>query len=487
MAGLSAGCYARMNGFDAQIFELHDKPGGLCTAWKRGDYVFDGCLQWLVGTSPRSGFHRMWLELGALDDRPVIDHEEFLRYEADDGRTLIFYTDVGRLRAHLEALCPLDTARIAELMHAIDHFRGVQPILDRPHGLKELLEQAGKLLDLSKAAPDFLRYVKTSVHDFAASFHDPIMSEALSSAFDLPDFPMLAFVATLAWHANRDAGYPVGGSLALARAIEHRYRALAGRVAYGARVQRVLVEHDRAVGVELADGTHYHADYVISAGDGRAAIFDLLDGRYLNHELRARYGTLPRFPSLVRVSLGVARDLSAEPNEWSVPLREPIVVDGRARSRIVIRHYGYDPSCAPRGKSVVSVSFPASYDAWLTLHQQPEHYAAEKHRIARAVIAALETRWPGFARAVEQIDVATPLTYERFTANWDGSMEGFLLTTHSMTLRMPDTLPGLERFRMIGQWTQPGGGLPTAAWSGRNVLRALCEEQGKPFETELAR
>jgi len=28
IAGLAAGCYARMNGFRARIFELHDRPGG---------------------------------------------------------------------------------------------------------------------------------------------------------------------------------------------------------------------------------------------------------------------------------------------------------------------------------------------------------------------------------------------------------------------------------------------------------------------------
>ena len=35
IAGLSAGCYARMNGYDAEIYEAHTQPGGLCTSWKR--------------------------------------------------------------------------------------------------------------------------------------------------------------------------------------------------------------------------------------------------------------------------------------------------------------------------------------------------------------------------------------------------------------------------------------------------------------------
>src|SRR3989304_2375133 len=42
IAGLSAGCYGQMNGYKTRIFELHDKPGGLCTAWKRKGYTFDG-------------------------------------------------------------------------------------------------------------------------------------------------------------------------------------------------------------------------------------------------------------------------------------------------------------------------------------------------------------------------------------------------------------------------------------------------------------
>jgi len=34
-AGLSAGCYAQMNGFRSTIYELHTLPGGLCTSGDR--------------------------------------------------------------------------------------------------------------------------------------------------------------------------------------------------------------------------------------------------------------------------------------------------------------------------------------------------------------------------------------------------------------------------------------------------------------------
>jgi len=41
IAGLSTGCYARMNGYKTDIYEMHRVPGGLCAAWKRKGYTFD--------------------------------------------------------------------------------------------------------------------------------------------------------------------------------------------------------------------------------------------------------------------------------------------------------------------------------------------------------------------------------------------------------------------------------------------------------------
>lgn len=52
IAGLCAGCYAQMNGYRSRIYEMHDLPGGLMTAWERKGYTIDYCIQWLVGANP---------------------------------------------------------------------------------------------------------------------------------------------------------------------------------------------------------------------------------------------------------------------------------------------------------------------------------------------------------------------------------------------------------------------------------------------------
>ena len=82
-AGLSAGIYARMNGYKTQIFEMHDKPGGLCTSWKRKGYTIDGCIHWLVGSAPETVMHDYWEETGLVPESELIymdDYQYFLYF-----------------------------------------------------------------------------------------------------------------------------------------------------------------------------------------------------------------------------------------------------------------------------------------------------------------------------------------------------------------------------------------------------------------------
>jgi phytoene dehydrogenase-like protein len=497
IAGLSAGCYAQMNGYHTQIFELHDKPGGLCTSWKRKGYIIDGCIHWLVGSRPGSSFNRIWQELGVVQGREMVDHEVFMRVEGTADKALTIYTDLKRLEQHMKTLAPADEEVIEEFCNAARRFARFGEVLGDsapPSGLLGGIRRAARMLPFIR---DLRKYSKISVQDFAARFSDPFLGEALPVFFDLPDFPMVAMLMTLGWMHNRDAGYPIGGSLAFARSLERRYIDLGGEVHYRSRVESILVEphqgrgrqSDRAVGVRLVDGTECRADLVISAADGHATIFDMLGGKYTSHRIRRCYAELPIFPPIVQVSLGIALDLSSEPTMVSYALPEPILVGGELRRRMEVRHFCYDPTVAPPGKSVIIVLFGSQYDYWKELHKHPDRYQREKDQATDAVIAQLERRYPGLSERIDVVDVATPMTTERYTANWQGSMEGWRITTQTVGMAMgrgmSKTLPGLKGFYMIGQWVEPGGGIPTAAMSGRKAIRMICREQRRPFMTLL--
>jgi phytoene dehydrogenase-like protein len=337
------------------------------------------------------------------------------------------------------------------------------------------------------------KYGGVSIQDYATRFKDPFLRKVFSLVLeDIPGFPMANVLVMMADLHKKNNGWPIGGSLAFARAIEKRYRDLGGEVQYRSRVEKVLVEADpagradQAVGVRLSDGTEHRADLVISAADGRTAIFDMLDGKYVDDKIRHYYDEWPIFEPYIQISLGVARDFSQEPHSLMLELTEPLQVGDQTRRWLPIRHYCYDTSMARAGKSVVTVSFIfVSYAYWKKLYEDRERYKAEKQALADAVIDRLEMRFPGIKEQIEVVDVATPVTYERYTGNWQGSYMGWGATTETRLKMMSRTLPGLGNFYMAGQWVYVGGGVSGAVASGRYAVQVMCKKDKRPFVTTV--
>jgi phytoene dehydrogenase-like protein len=316
---------------------------------------------------------------------------------------------------------------------------------------------------------------------------NPFLREAfMTAAGDVAAFPMLGLLSPMAWVQAKTAGYPLGGSFEFARTIEQRYLGLGGKVDYNARVERILVENDRAVGIRLADGVEHFGDRIVSAADGHSTIFDMLQGKYVNDTVSGYYKDLPLFPPMLFVSFGVARTFDQPPSSVGgilLKLDEPLTIAGKERTALNLYIYNHDPRLAPKGKTVVKFILMTDYHYWETLYQDREAYKAEKERIADIVAGVLEKRFPGISRQVEMRDVATPMTWVRYTANWKASYEGWMMSMDTFGMRMSKTLPGLDNFYMVGQWVEPGGGLPPAAYSGRNLTQVLCKKDGKRFVT----
>jgi phytoene dehydrogenase-like protein len=474
VAGLVAGCYARMNGYRTTILEMYKKPGGLCTSWGRKPYRVDACIHWLCGSHPKSRMRAMWDEVGALAGRTIVDHEVFTQVEAG-GKRLTVYTDLDRYETHLLELSPSDAPLVREYIGACRRLAFLDMIPEGTGFWRRITGIPAAILTL-------LRYLRMPQERFAARFKDPFLREWFLNGFKgLPDCPMLALVYTHALLHNRNAGYPVGGSLEFARAIEKRFLDLGGEMRYNARVVKVLVEDRRAVGVRLEDGSERRFDRVVSAADGHTTLFGMLGEEWVDPFFRRMYAEWEPFPPLMYLSFGVARDLHAEPQSIEMEC-DPFTVAGREVRGFHLRHFCFDPTLAPEGRSLVIVMFQTAFEPWDALKaRDPEGYKAEKEKVAAEVLSRLEKRFPGITAQVEMKDVASPTTFVRYTGNWRGSFEGWLPKTSNLTVRVPATLKRLRGFYMIGQWVRPGGGLPSGLMSGREIVRRFCREDGLRF------
>jgi phytoene dehydrogenase-like protein len=476
IAGLCAGVYLRRSGFDVEILEKHKVSGGLATAWKREGYTFENCVHWLVGSRSGGDLNAMWREVFDIDKLSFHEDEAFQRVEAD-GKTLIIYKDVDRLERELLEKAPEDAAAVRDMTATIRKFSKMR--MPGPEGGLSLVRAAWSMIPMMAA---YKRVKKLTMADYGARFRAPLLRRFFTSG--LNDLSAMAVLMSLAWMNNKNAAYPIGGSLALIGLIEENYRALGGRIRFKAVVKSITVENGRAAGVVLEDGEKIVADAVVSAADGYATIFKMLEGKFVGPKLRAVYDSYTLFPSYVQVSLGVADPFAGEPGYVDLALTTPLEIDPSTKTGdLSLRIFNFDPTFAPLGKTAV-VAFLGTYDFayWENLRaSDKDRYAAEKKRLADAVIAVLEARFPAARGKVETVDVATPATVIRYTGNWKGSMEGWLVTPKSGIRSLPATLPGLKNFQMAGQWVSPGGGLPSGLMGGRTAAKKICRELGVRF------
>jgi len=394
--------------------------------------------------------------------REILYPADLTQIETSDGKILTVHTDLDRLEAHLLDLSPRDGRVIRRYIHALRTFTR----FDLFDAMVGSWRDRARLL---RHAPTVMRWGRLTMRTFAERFRDPFLRQAMATIqYDWPDTPVFLHLNILAGSAVRRYGFPTGGSLCFSQAIADRYLALGGEIHYRTKVEAILVEKGRAIGVRLNDGTEHRADAVISNATRHATVQGILGGRFLNERLRQTFAR-PQDEMLmgIHVSLGLARELSGEPHAMVLWLLEPIQVADRVRDRLDLELFGFDPSLAPPGKGVLKVLLDTTWRHWAELGRDRGRYRAEKERLVETILRLLEPRFPGITGQVEVWDVATPLTRERYTGR--GPRFASSPQWGAMMFARPMTVPGLQGLQIVGD----GAGIPGCAAMGRNSVRAV--------------
>jgi len=480
IAGLSAGIYSAMNGFETEIIEMHDVAGGQCTAWNRKGYRFDYCLHWLVGTS-KGAFHEIWKETNVLNnDTEIIDHDIHSRILDDEGNKFIIYSNINRWEKYLMELAPEDKSAIRRMCIDMRKSALLEPFTLAP--------ELRSPLDYIKIVPQMLpvfnvirKFGRMTCKEYfeKLNFKSKRIKSVFFSLYGNRNYSALAFIFMLGWFNQKNAGYIKGGSYPLAQRMVEKFDKLAGKLSYKKRVEKILVEKDVVKGVSLSDGTMVAADFVISAADGYSTIFKMLDAKYISKEIDFAYKNWELFTPIVQVSFGIKK---------AVPSESPIIINiskgmaiGNTKldNGYSIMNYAYDSTMAPEGKTAIVLRYDSPWKLWEKLEEK--EYKAEKLQIQKDATACLEKEYPGISEFIEVIDVATPKTDVRFTGVKDGAYEGFMPSKENMMKSLKMQLPRLQNFYMAGQWLFPGGGLPPSAQTGKWVVQLICKKEKKIF------
>ena len=482
ISGLTTGIYLLDNGYDVHIYEKHSIPGGSCTGWVRDGIYIDGCAHWIMGTNPKSCLRPIWDHIGAFDGVDIFETDELTTFDID-GKPFAFHANLKDLEKEMLALSPQDKWMIWCFIRTVEAYTHVSIPLEKPLERMNLFETMLFGLSMIKAAIPYALYRKTSIPSYGKKFKDPRLGE-LFSRFMGEDYNMHSFFYVLQGFCTHDTGIMEGGSLRLATRVANTFRRNGGTIHLNSPVSQVVVEGRKAKGI-LLEGKEelIEADYVVISTDTFETFNKLLPNAKMPRFFSERYSQKKGYAlvSAFQISLAADINMSSYPR-MSDFLVEPFEIAKKTVKNFAVRNYSFDKTLSSDNRTLLTILLPtneATYDYLESLSQ--EEYQKVKREVGERFLRLTSKHMGIGLDHLSLLDVATPLTYARYTNAYKGAYMSFVTTKHAKGLMGKTILKGYDNLLLGGQWLMPPGGLPIAIMIGKHAAYNLCYLDGKKF------
>ena len=479
VSGLVAGVYARLAGFDVEMYESHAVVGGNCTGWNRKGYHIDGCIQWLTGTKNGTGVNKIWRTCGALSDDTPIYNTEKIATTIYEGKTYHLYSDVNRIERDFLEISPDDKVIIKKFIKNIKRFKNLNAPVDKPFEEMSIFGFLPLIWKLIKSGKPEKETETMTIRDYIEEFKSPVIRKLLACVFP-GEMPAYALFYSLGIRTSGDGGWPVGGSLAFMKRIQQHFEELGGKIHLGRAVDKIIVKDGVATGIRLkSDDSEIPADYIISAVDGEMLLRNFLENKYSDEYFKKRYYNEKDYLLLTGtyVSFGTTVDLSGYPHNVFVKTKSPLQLNNTVLNNFNVKIYNFDSKFTHEGKTVMAILLTENeFDYWKSLKENtPEKYKEEKQRIADWAMEGIIDVFPELEGKFDMTDVATPLTFNRYCNSYRGAYMSFIPYGNVKMEFHKGRIEGLKNLFLAGQGAIPVGGLPLAAIAGKFAVQRLIK------------
>lgn len=216
-------------------------------------------------------------------------------------------------------------------------------------------------------------------------------------------------------------------------------------------VDKILVRDRRAAGV-VANGREIAARAVLSNANLKHTILRMVGPENLSPEFYAEADAVRLNNSSAQVYMGIRK---GEKIDHVGDLLFTSVLprfdsDALCARTVTSRTFSiYYPDIRPGSDrySIVS-STNANYSDWANL--TPEEYDAEKQKLIRETVAALEKYLPGVTNKIDHLEASTPRTFEHYTMHMHGASFGTKFEGLKVSMDLPNQVRGLFHAGSVG-------------------------------------
>ncbi len=483
IGGLTAAALLARAGRRVLVVERHDRVGGYAHAFRRGRYLFDSAVH-LVGGCEPIGDEDGGLIHALLSTLGVRDRCDFARI--DPCYAAVYPGAVVRAPCSIEAFVEVHTGGDLTKAKALRQF--LQECLDvreETRRASQLPSPFGAITD-ARRFPNLLRYRRATLAQVLdAQLDSPELKATVGTLWPYLGLPpsrlsFLYFANMLMSYLTEGAFYCRGSFQRFADALAAAVVQNGGEILLKSCVRRIRVEDGRACGVVLEHGQRIDAPLVLSNADARQTVEELVGTeafptRYVAN-LRRMKPSLSSFIVHAATSLPISeQDTCHETFLYSSydhdeAYRSSLAGDPSWLSVTVPTLA--DPGLAPRGEHLLVLTTLVPYGA-------ESHWRASKQRLTARLLELAGQLLPDVGEHLEFVESGTPRTLERYTRNTDGALYGWELSPAQVgSGRLAGSTP-IAGLRLVGHWTQPGGGVYGVVSSGivtaRSVLGASAE------------
>jgi len=487
--GLSAACMLTKLGLKTLLVEKHNLPGGYATSFVRGRFEFEPALHECgIGTKEKPTPVRALLsQYGVNVDwfpikggyKVIVPDENGNKVSADlPAWPESFIAAVEKIVPG-SAECVGTFLQICEdVVGGIQYAGSTQGNPDKSileEKYSNLLRTAGKTLAEVEDFLDMPQMVRNLVNVYWT------YQGLDSSQIDFQMYALVFFSAIVP-----ESGIPKMRSHEISMALESKIRENGGAILYHTAATGIDVVNGKVVGVNLSNGEYVETSRVVADIPPQSVFGKLIDQSEVPDGQRKVLNARSQLLTGTTLYIGLNKSMEelglsgythfAFPAASDAELyHEMSTTDTLTQTTICLN--AVNPECSPKGTCILFIFVISNEKAWENVELQD--YFKLKDKIARNAVAFFEkSEDVRISDSIEEIEVATPVTFARYTGSFKGEIIGYLPNaTDSLlarTLMQEEDYHYIEGLRFCGKALI--GGYQETLMSGAKAAVLTCQE-----------